>query len=232
VLSSGANLGAVKLALEGADSARLDHGGNVTISSHGRQVRLMRPVTYQNVGGARHRVDGGYVLSRAKHGGYRLGFKVAGYDRGRSLVIDPIINYLTYLGGTGEHTPDGYLSNSVTAVTTDSSGNIYVIGATHSIDLPVTANAYNQFRPYSASLYVSEIDPTAPAQSELVYSSYFPADGTDTADNEATSSIAVDSSGRIHFTTNASTDGFPVTEGAYLRACPSEGATPRCQSPA
>ena len=230
VLQPGADPRAIKLAIEGADSARAERDGSIAISTRGREMRLLKPVVYQTIDGMRHRVDGSYLLRRRKPGIYQLAFQVADYDRARALVIDPVITYLTYLGGTGAHTQDGYDSNSATGIVTDSSGNLYLTGGTYSLDLPVTANAYTPQLPYSASIYVSEINPNAPAASQLIYSSYFPADGQLTAGNLQTASIAVDSKGRIHLATNASSRGFPVSANAFQRSCPQVGKN--CKSPA
>src|SRR5205807_2241996 len=61
-----------------------------------------------------------------------VGFHVAAYDRSRPLVLDPVLAYSTYLGGSGWDT--GY------AIAVDAAGNAYVTGETLSSDFP-TANA-------------------------------------------------------------------------------------------
>jgi hypothetical protein len=229
ILKPGAHLDSVKLALQGADTAQVDSDGNLAITTGGQRVRLLKPQTYQLVNGGKRPVAAHYALSREKRGGYQIAFEVPAYDRTQPLVIDPVITYLTFLGGSGQDTADGYDSNSATGIATDSSGNLYVIGGTYSFDLPVTANAFNSYLPFSTALYITEINPTAPAASQLIYSTYFPADGLLTAGNLQTASIAIDGSGRIHFTTNAATNGFPVTAQAYQRAC---NFVNECNSPA
>ena len=52
------------------------------------------------------------------------------YDITRPLIIDPVISYSTYLGGTGQ--------SAVTALTVDAAGNLYAAGWTESIDFPVS----------------------------------------------------------------------------------------------
>ncbi len=231
VLKRGVKPSMVRLALDGAQSARLDERGNVAIASHGRIVRLLRPIAYQTAGSVRTPVAGSYILSRAKRGGYQLSFKIPNYDPGRALVIDPVISYLTYLGGSGQQTYNGYDGNSATGITTDSAGNLYVIGGTQSYDLPVTANGYQPYPLYGTQIYVSEINPAAPAASQLIYSSYFPADGLLTAANSQTASIGVDSLGRIHLSTNTAANGFPITSQGYLRTCPLVNSK-QCSTPA
>ena len=57
-----------------------------------------------------------------------IGFELGEYDQSRELVIDPILDYGTYLGGIGSET--GY------GVAVDASGNTYVAGYTGSGDFP------------------------------------------------------------------------------------------------
>jgi hypothetical protein len=51
-------------------------------------------VVYQNVSGKKKPIAGGYKVS-----GNRVQFGLGPYDHGRALVIDPVLDYLTYLGG-------------------------------------------------------------------------------------------------------------------------------------
>ena len=67
--------------------------------------------------------------------GKQAAFLVAAYDRGRELVIDPMI-FSTYLGGTG--------SDLASAIAVDAAGNSYVTGAAGSANFPTILA---QFRP-------------------------------------------------------------------------------------
>ncbi|MDP9387325.1 MAG: hypothetical protein M3Q48_05205, partial [Actinomycetota bacterium] len=51
---------------------------------------------YQEVDGTRRSVEGRFVA----HGDDRVGFAVGPYDKTLPLVIDPVISYSTYLGGS------------------------------------------------------------------------------------------------------------------------------------
>ena len=58
-------------------------------------------MVYQESDGARHTIVGRYLLE-----GSQVRFEIGSYDHGVPLVIDPIVSYSTYLGGsTGD---DGY----------------------------------------------------------------------------------------------------------------------------
>jgi len=55
-------------------------------------------VVYQEVGGERQAIDGAFVLKDEQEVGFALG----AYDGAHPLVIDPVLVYSTYLGGSGE----------------------------------------------------------------------------------------------------------------------------------
>ena len=58
------------------------------------------------------------------------GFEVAAYDRQSPLVIDPVLSFSTYLGGTDW--------DEARAVALDSSGQAYITGTGRSTDFPIT----------------------------------------------------------------------------------------------
>ena len=65
--------------------------------SRGRPCASTSPVIYQDIDGTRREIGGGYEMKR----GQQIGFQVAAYDKTRPLVIDPVLSYSTYLGGSG-----------------------------------------------------------------------------------------------------------------------------------
>ena len=79
----------------------------------------------------RKSVDGRYVLLADN----RVGFEVGAYDKTLPLIIDPVLTYGTYLGGTNE--------DRAYAVAADSSGNAYVAGVSYSSDFPTTPGAFD-----------------------------------------------------------------------------------------
>jgi uncharacterized protein (TIGR03437 family) len=107
---------------------------------------------------------------------------------------------LTYFGGSG--------AESVSAITVDASGNVWIAGTTSSSDLPVTPNAAQKTLGGPSDAFVAEIDPTG---TRLLYSSYLGGPGTDVAEG-----IAVAGAGNSALVYVAGrTDGdFPVTAGA------------------
>src|SRR5437660_4818243 len=95
VVAPGVDPNEIRLQFPGAGKLRVDEKGDLLLGSRGEEVRLEKPLVYQEVGGERKPVEGSYVLASAN----RIGFQLGGYDHSQTLVIDPVLVYSTYLGG-------------------------------------------------------------------------------------------------------------------------------------
>ena len=82
---------------EGAGRLEVDDNGDLVLKAGSRSLRQQKPVIYQEVQGRRHLVPGEYVLK----GPRQVGFRIDPYDANRPLVIDPVLNFSSYLGGQG-----------------------------------------------------------------------------------------------------------------------------------
>lgn len=96
IVSPGVDPAAITLAVEGPDHLQVDTSGNLVMRLADRELTQPKPFIYQQVGDTRHEIEGGWALQ----GGGRVGFGVGAYDRSRPLVIDPVVMYSTYLGGS------------------------------------------------------------------------------------------------------------------------------------
>lgn len=117
VVAPGADPKAIKMGFEGVKKLRVDKAGDLVLALKGGELRLQKPVVYQEMGGAKQYISGHYVLK----GGREVGFEVGSYDRRLPLVIDPVLVYSTYLGPAS---PD--LANDIAV---DQAGNVYLTGA-------------------------------------------------------------------------------------------------------
>ena len=187
VLQPGANPGAIRLGVEGASKLRLDQG-DLVLSSPGGDVRLRCPRTYQEVNGTRQEIRGRYVMKTKNE----VGFQIASYDRRSPLIIDPVLAYSTYLGGSADDRP--------IAIAVDSTGNAYVTGSTSSIDFP-TANAIQPAYHGGLDAFVTKVNADGTA---VVYSTYLGG-----ISDEAGQSIAVDSAG-VYLTGYTASGDFPT----------------------
>ena len=86
----------IRLDFKGADSITLDGGGNLVLHTAAGDVVEQAPVMYQKAAG---RVKRWPEVMRSPPA-VRSSFRVGDYDRSRPLVIDPVLVYSTYLGGS------------------------------------------------------------------------------------------------------------------------------------
>ena len=123
VLAPGVSYSVIELAFDGADKLKVDGNGDLVIQAGGTAIRQFRPKVYQWIDGKQQPVAGGYRVSSGAHVQFALGR----YDRSKPVVIDPVLQYSTYIGGTGHERG--------AAVAIDGSGAAYITGQTNSSDL-------------------------------------------------------------------------------------------------
>jgi hypothetical protein len=202
VVAPGADPGVIRLSFEGAEGLELDAQGNLVLRTAAGELRQHKPVVYQEAAGARHAVSGSYVL----RGQREAGFEIARYDASQPLIIDPVLSYSTYLGGSGGDEGRG--------IAVDSAGNAYVTGETNSADFPTTPDAFQTTSGGGGcdflsgdEAFVTKLNPTGTA---LVYSTYLGGSGCDGG-----VSIAVDSAGNAYVAGWTESTNFPTTPGAF-----------------
>jgi hypothetical protein len=193
VVAPGADPAAIRLGIEGGGDLRLDPDGNLIVKTASGDLVQRAPVVYQEAGGVRRTILGRYVLKARGE----VGFEVAAWDRTRPLVIDPVLVYSTYLGGTADDI--GY------GIAVDAAGNAYVAGYTSSTNFPVTPTASQPARAGNTDVFVTKLGPT----SALVYSTYLGGSQDDFG-----YSVAVDTSGNAYVTGATNSTNFPVTATA------------------
>ena len=83
-VAPGADPSVIRLVSESADVAEIDPAtGDLVLRAKGREVRQRRPVIYQEIGGERREIAGGYVRTAEAE----FGFAIAPYDRAQPLII-------------------------------------------------------------------------------------------------------------------------------------------------
>src|SRR5207237_6495811 len=143
VVAPGSDPAAVRFGLKGAETVVVDGAGDVIVGTASGDVRLRKPRAYQDRNGRREAMDARYVVR-----GTRIAFQVADYDRTRPLIIDPVLVYGAYLGGSGQDfTGD---------MAIDGTGAAYVVGTSTSTDFPVTAGAVATPRNGGYHVFVSK----------------------------------------------------------------------------
>jgi hypothetical protein len=179
-----------KISFQGADALELDDGGDLLLRAGGEEIRLQSPFVYQDSGEARAPVPCRYVL---EDGGL-VGFEVAAYDRRLPLVIDPILRYATYLGGSGE--------DHGRAIEVDSGGFVYVAGSTLSLDFPTTSGALARQSPGDQDAFVAKLSPNG---ARLIYATYLGGSQIDFARG-----LSLDEAGNVHVVGETQSTDFPT----------------------
>ncbi len=115
-------------------------------------------------------------------------------------MIDPVLIFSTYLGGSG--------FDAIYAATTDAAANLYFSGVTSSGSLR------NPSIPVRSSndAFVAKLNS---AGSQILYLVYLGGSG-----NDAANGIAVDPSGNVYVTGVTASSDFPVTTGALSTTPP------------
>lgn len=129
-VAPGADPNTIRVRVDGARAVRVAHDGDLVMETAAGTLRQQKPVIYQEANGKREAVAGSYRML-AKN---EIGFQVAAYDRSRTLVIDPVLVWSTYIGGTGV--------DQSNCIAVDENSNAYIAGSTSSPDFPVEAGAY------------------------------------------------------------------------------------------
>jgi hypothetical protein len=194
VVAPGADPAVIKLAVDGAESMTLDGQGDLLLHTSGGNVLEHAPVVYQDSGGVRQPVSGQFVLE----GDGQVSFALGAYDHREPLVIDPVLSYSTYLGGSGYDI--GY------AIAVDNAGNAYVTGTTGSANFPTTTGALQATYGGNDDVFVTKLNRTGTA---VVYSTYLGG-----ASYDYGYAIAVDNAGNAYVTGTTGSANFPTTTGA------------------
>ncbi len=205
IVKPGADPSKVKIAYEGIEGLRLKDNGEMEVvvkNSKGEEkIALIqhKPIIYQEIDGKRKELDGGFVILKNDKDKDVYAFKVPEYDRTRPLIIDPVLVYSTYLGGS-----DGDYGFGIAV---DSQGNAYVTGETSSTNFPIQ-NAYQgTFAGLYNDVFVTKLSPSG----SLVYSTYLGGSGQ----YDFSYGIAVDSSGNAYVTGSTWSTDFPTTQNGF-----------------
>lgn len=208
VAAPNADVKPIRLHFAGAKTLRLDAGGNLRVIAPDGEVAFHKPLVFQEIQGQRRKVEGRFTLL----GKNTIGFTLGAYDTTRALVIDPVLVYSTFLGGT--------LEDEANAIAVDGSGDAYVAGLTVSSDFPVTTGAFQTTNNKTSNTYTAFVTKLNPEGTALLYSTYLGGSTQDIAN-----AIAVDGSGNAYVAGDTSSTDFPVTTGAYQTTNNTSGAS-------
>ena len=217
VVRPGSDPSVIGLAFDGAAGVAIAGNGDLVLSTPAGELRQTKPVLYQVDGGTRRPVDGRFVLRP----GNQVGFEVGAYDPTRPLVIDPVLDYSTFIGGSANDFGWG--------IAVDSAGRTYLGGETSSAVFPRS----NDTPPGSTKpagrgtdAFVLRMDAEGDA---LDFVTFVGGSGSDSGQD-----LAIDAAGNSYLTGSTASGAddpgttpvevaFPTTAGAYDDSCGTDG---------
>jgi len=224
VIAPGADPRVIRLKFHGTRSIKTNHEGDLLVRLQNGEAILRKPVAYQwtsnnklpaNDSG-KHFVTARYVLENRRE----VSFAVGAYDAREPLIIDPVLVYSTYLGGSS--------NDFGNAIAVDANGNAYVTGYTTSTDFPTATPIQPSYHPSGQNCvnyrfpggivypcpdaFVTKLNAAGTA---VLYSTYLGGSNRDVA-----SGIAVDSSGNAYVTGSTRSADFP-TMNPFQSTCAS-----------
>jgi hypothetical protein len=213
-VAPGADPDRIQLDLTGADKLQVASNGDLVLAKSGRELRFQAPHIYQNAAAGIQNVQGAFVLRGNDH----VSFKVGDYDRTRTLVIDPVFVFSTFLGGSGQESCGVIVNGTQTspvahcpAIAVDSASRVYVAGATtSSSSFPVPAGGTPPVLNGGADVFLVRFDTAGTA---LEYTTYLGGSG-----REYPTGVAVDSGFNVYVAGTTDSSDFPTTPTALQTA--------------
>ncbi|HTZ18733.1 MAG TPA: SBBP repeat-containing protein [Dissulfurispiraceae bacterium] len=180
LISPGADMS--KIRLQYNVPVELRKNGEIRFKFAKGYVTEAAPVAWQEIDGKKVAIKIEYQLS-----GGAVGFKVGDYNRTRQLVIDPVYSWHTFYGSTGDSD-----ENVAFAITTDTSGNVYVAGRSEGTwngegDVP-PIDAYRGYK----DIFVLKLNSKGEHQWHTFHGSQY--------DDDSANDIAVDQNGNVYVT--------------------------------
>ena len=193
LVAAGADYRQIRMHLN-RGKARMKKDGSLSIALPSGIMEFERPVMYQQQNGIRIPRQGSFRLLRNGD----ITFTVADYDHTQPLVIDPVLNFATYLSQD---------ASDALSIATDAAGNNYITGY-GSLGYPVTAGAFAGCSSCTANQTVTFISKLGADGTSLVYSTVV--GGNSFAQPTG---IAVDSKGNAVVSGWTGATNFPTKNG-------------------
>jgi hypothetical protein len=203
VVAPGGDVAQVRVRCDGIDSMSMEHDGSLVLSTPTGTIRHAAGACWESLpNGERRSLSCCPKILEPNV----FGFDVEEHDPALELVIDPSLQWSTYLGsstaaGVGD---EGY------AIATGPNGDVTVVGRADWVNFPTTSGAYQHTTHpnHSGMAFVTRLRASDGA---LVYSSLISGSGNE----NRPMAVAVDNLGRATVGGWTTSPDFPVTPGAF-----------------
>ncbi len=195
VVRPGGDPGDIRIAVGGAEDMGVDDGGDLVIRTARGDIIDRGLYIFQGAEGAREQIEGSFQLHRGSEYGFTIEEE---YDHRLPLVIDPKLQWSTFVGGTGDET--------FVSADTSPSGDVFVSGQATTA-FPTTVGAYDQTFNGMQDAFICRLSSDG---TSMLYATYVGGDETD-----RTLGVAVDDSGYLYAAGLTASTNFPTTPGAF-----------------
>lgn len=189
IVAPGADPRLIRIRYLAAGPVRIDSDGALLVPTPTGSLRELPPIAWQTRAGVRVAVKARFAVDSDG----AVSFALGGYDPSLPLIVDPVLSYSTFLGGSS--------ADAANAIAVDASGAAYIAGFTESYDLP-TLNPEQSATGGGNDAFVAKLSASGSA---LIYCTYLGGTGDDRAFG-----IAIDSAGAAYVTGSTQSSNFPI----------------------
>jgi len=173
----------IRVRFDGADDLRLTSDGALILSTPAGELRHDRPIAYQTKNDTQVPVSAEFRQLRDG----AITFTLGDYDRTLPLVIDPLLVYSSYMGGSASDFGRG--------IKVDLGGTMYVVGDSVSSDFLFRSSLTN------SDVFVGRLSPDGLLLTYVFFGG---------EKNEFATGLAIDLSGNIYLSGNTESKDFPI----------------------
>jgi hypothetical protein len=197
IVHPGSNINDIKIRYNGIKRIEIDNEGNLIMKSSFGDLIDRDLIIYQLDNGQIKQVKGKYEL----YGRNEYGFTILDkYDPNKDLIIDPYLEYSTYIGG--------YNEDIGSKIITDSKKNILVTGGTASTIFPVINGTFDTtYNGGESDVFITKFDPSG---TKMIFSTYIGGNSS-----EEGLDIRIDSLDNIVIVGMTNSSDFPVTNNSF-----------------
>ncbi len=198
IVRPGGNPEDIELRYEGIDDLTIEIDGSLNAKTPIGALLDKDLYIYQETKAGQKEIGGVFVKKQGIDCSFGFGI-IDSYNKDSPLIIDPLLFFSTYLGGS--------YNDRVYDMDIDSSDNVYIVAETLSSDFPTTPTANDTSLNGGYDVIVCKLSSDG---STLLYSTFLGGSVDDRG-----YSITVDSSNNAYVTGSAGSSDFPTTSGAY-----------------
>lgn len=206
----------IQLQFKGASAISIADDGDLVLGVNDRELRFAPPRIYQQTAAGVRTVAGSFAM----RGENSVGFEIGDYDGSRTLIIDPVLTFSSYLGGTGDESctaiiqaTAGFVPHCPSIAVDSSNQRIYVAGATTSTGTFSGATPNTTSGPGGENIFVSRISlgtSGGVTTASLDFVTYIGGTGT-----QYPVGIGLDNGFNVYFAGTTNAPDYPTTPSAF-----------------